>query len=267
VTVFFIEKGKVFYCSRERELGKAALRIIPVIDILNGVAVHAVRGRRKEYQPLKSVLCDCSDPLAAALAFRQSGFSELYVADLDAILGQGDNLKFLREIAEKTGSMLMVDAGVDTFEKARRLLQNRVAKIIIGTETLPNLHFVQDAIRCFGSEKIVVSLDLMNKRVLSKSENAKSMSAPALAAELQKMGVDELVVLDLARVGSGEGIDNVVLKEILKGLKVKALVGGGIRNIEDMKKLKKLGIDGVLLATALHSGKISVEELRNAGLL
>ena len=61
------------------------LKIIPVIDVLGGVVVHAVRGRRKEYQPLKSGLCESTDPVDVAAALKALGFSELYVADLDAI--------------------------------------------------------------------------------------------------------------------------------------------------------------------------------------
>jgi phosphoribosylformimino-5-aminoimidazole carboxamide ribotide isomerase len=88
------------------------LRVIPVIDILNGVAVHAVRGRRSEYQPLKSILCTSADPLDVASAFKAAGFSELYVADLDAIMGGKPNFSVLKQIADTTGLRLMVDAGV-----------------------------------------------------------------------------------------------------------------------------------------------------------
>ncbi len=243
------------------------MRIIPVIDILNGRVVHAVRGKRKEYQPLKSILCNSSDPLAVALAFKVCGFKELYVADLDAILEQGENSAVLREIVEKTSLMLMFDAGVDNLEKAQHLLRNKVSKIIIGTETLQNLRFVQESVERFGSDRVIVSLDLMNGKVLCKSEEAKLMSPLALAHDLEKMGVTEMIVLDLARVGSGEGVDFELLKEIMRRLKTKVLVGGGARDIKDLMELQKIGLAGVLLATALHSGRISLEELRKAGLI
>ncbi len=72
------------------------LKIIPVIDILSGVAVHAVRGKREEYQPLKSVLCASSKPVDVAFAYKARGFKELYIADLDAILGKGKNSSVLK---------------------------------------------------------------------------------------------------------------------------------------------------------------------------
>jgi phosphoribosylformimino-5-aminoimidazole carboxamide ribotide isomerase len=243
------------------------LRIIPVMDILNGIVVHAVKGRREEYQPLKSVLCDSADPFDVASAFRACGFSELYVADLDAIMGRGTNFAVLRRIVENTGLELVVDAGIADLKRAQEVLQRKVSKIIVGTETLLDLTFVSRAIECFGAEKVVVSLDLMNGKVLSRSKSAKSMSALALAREFQGMGVTQMIVLDLARVGSGKGVDFAFLKEMLNSLEIKVLVGGGVRDIEDLIALKNLGVYGVLLATSLHSGRISVEELRRADMI
>jgi len=238
------------------------LKIIPVIDILNGVAVHAVRGRRKEYQPLKSIFCDSADPVAVASAFKTCGFEELYIADLDAIMGKGENFSILERIAEATGLRLMVDAGICDLNQARQLLQRKVSKIIIGTETLPNLDFVKEAIESFGSDKVIVSLDLKEGKVLSASESLQSMSPLEFACKLEGVGVGELIVLDLARVGSGEGVDFALLKEILRSLKIKVLVGGGVRDAADLVKLKELGVQGALIATALHSGKITVNEFR-----
>ena len=88
------------------------MKVIPVMDILNGVVVHAVRGRRSEYQPLRSVLCASAKPLDVALTFKALGFGELYVADLDAITGEHANFSILKQIADTTGLRLMVDAGI-----------------------------------------------------------------------------------------------------------------------------------------------------------
>ena len=88
------------------------------------------------------------------------------------------------------------------------------------------------------------------------------MSALELAGNLQGVGVGELIVLDLARVGSGEGVDFVLLEQLLKKVNMRVLVGGGIRDLADLVKLKELGVHGALVATALHSGKITMNELR-----
>ncbi|MCX8153081.1 MAG: HisA/HisF-related TIM barrel protein [Candidatus Bathyarchaeota archaeon] len=241
------------------------MKVIPVIDILNGRVVHAVRGRREEYQPLKSQLCSSTDPLDVAEVFRRLGFIELYVADLDAILSAKTNLFTLRSIADKTGLNLMVDAGVDNLEKAARLLENNVSKIIFGTETLPSISLVAKAVTLFGKEKVIVSLDLMRNKLLS---HVAALTEPlTLLCNLQDVGVSQVIILDLARVGSGEGVNMGFVKEAIRTFHGEVFVGGGVRGIPDLLKLKNAGVAGVLIATALHSGKISVKELRQEKLL
>lgn len=243
------------------------MKVIPVIDILDGRVVHAVRGRRKEYQPLKSRLCASTDPLDVAAVFRKMGFSELYVADLDAILGGNINLPILSGIADKTGLGLMVDAGVDNLEKAKYLLEHHVSKIIIGTETLPTINLAAEAVNLFGNAKVIVSLDLMNKQLLGHLDSTLLMKPLTLLRRFQEVGVSQVIVLDLSRVGSEEGVNMHFIEEALRTFNGKIFVGGGVRDISDLLTLKSAGVAGVLIATALHSGKISVKELKKAELL
>ena len=243
------------------------MKIIPVLDVLGGVSVHAVRGRRRDYQPLKSVLCASSDPVDVAAALKPVGFSTLYVADLDAITGGHPNLSLFTRIADATGLELMVDAGVTSPEAAKKVLNSQVSKVIIGTETLTSADFVGEAVDYFGSEKIVVSLDLMGDRVLSCFELGRLAEPVAFLRELEGQGVSQVIVLDLQKVGSGEGVNTHFLKDVLKNIQINVLVGGGVRDIKDLLELKELGVFGVLVATALHSGEISPENLKQAGLL
>ena len=90
------------------------MRIIPVLDLKGGVAVHAVRGRREDYTPVRSVLAGSADPVALARAFSTAlGCRECYVADLDAIAGRGDHEITIRTIAE-LGLVVWLDAGTTT---------------------------------------------------------------------------------------------------------------------------------------------------------
>ena len=88
-----------------------------------------------------------------------------------------------------------------------------------------------------------------------------------LLREFKEMGVSGVIVLDLTRVGSGEGVNVDFLKKVLEAMSIDVYVGGGVRDINDLVELKELGVSGVLVATALHSGKISIEELKQADLL
>ena len=69
------------------------MKIIPVLDVLNGIAVHGIQGKRKNYQPLNSLLCASVDPLKIAINFESLGFDNLYLADLDAIMGKSVNFE------------------------------------------------------------------------------------------------------------------------------------------------------------------------------
>jgi phosphoribosylformimino-5-aminoimidazole carboxamide ribotide isomerase len=243
------------------------LKIIPVIDVLGGIAVHAVRGRRKEYQLLKSILCASADPVDVAVSLEALGFDKLYVADLDAITGGQPAFSLFKRIADKTGLDLMVDAGITGLKKAEEVLKSRVSKVIIGTETLASTSFVAEAVESFGSEKIIVSLDLMGDRILSSFELGRLAEPMTFLRELEKQGVSQVIVLDLAKVGSSEGVNTAFLREVLANIKAKVLVGGGVRDVKDLVELQELGVFGVLVATALHVGKIVPEYLKQAGLL
>lgn len=242
------------------------MKVIPVIDILNGIVVHAVRGRRSEYQPLKSVLCASASPLDVALAFKAFGFSELYIADLNAIMDGHPNFPILKQLVDKTGLDLMVDAGVSDLERAEKLLKSHVSRVIIGTETLPSVSFVKEAVKSLGKEQIIVSLDLKGEKVLTKFELSQ-LSPLDLLLAFQGMGLEQIIILDLTRVGSGDGVNIPLLREILKIRRMKVSVGGGVRSVADLLELKNMGVFGVLIATALHSGKITLAQLKQAGLL
>jgi phosphoribosylformimino-5-aminoimidazole carboxamide ribotide isomerase len=243
------------------------LKIIPVIDIRKGIAVHAVRGRREKYQPLESVLLGSADPIDVAVRLRELGFRDCYVADLDAIIGGNPNFSLIKRLADKTDLELMVDAGVNSLAVAKKLFDCGVSEVVIGTETLSDIKFVGKAVAAFGGEKIIISLDLVGKHVLSKVELGSLVDPVTLLRKFRKMGVSQIIVLDLTRVGSREGVNTALLFKMLRGIEANFFVGGGVRDVGDLQKLRELGISGVLIATALHSGKISLVELKQAGLM
>jgi len=243
------------------------MKIIPVIDVLNAVAVHGIRGERERYQPLKSTLCRSADPLDIALTFESLGFSSLYLADLDAILGKSANFNIYRQIMTQTRLDLMVDAGIADITKAKKVLATEVSKIVIGSETLNSLDFLGQAVKAFGEDKVVVSIDLKKGKVLSVSEAIASMDAVSFAQKLRKIGVNQIIFLDLDRVGTEHGINLAILRSVLEKTGVEVLVGGGIRSIQELEELRKLGVSGALVATILHNGKLEVDELKSAGFL
>ncbi|MCP8314252.1 MAG: HisA/HisF family protein, partial [archaeon] len=229
------------------------MRIIPVIDIMGGVAVHAKGGQRYDYKPIKSQLCETSNPIDLALALRTKfGFRELYIADLDSIMGRGDNMDMLRRIYEYSSMKIMVDSGIDDVKKARELLHVGVEKVVVGTETLTGFEVLKKILNFSGHERIIVSIDMKNGEILSKCKEIVRLSPEALVKRLKSMGIKELILLDLSRIGSESGVNIELIRRVLSSVDIPIITGGGIRNIDDVLLLRDLGISGVLISTALH---------------
>ncbi len=166
------------------------MKIVPVIDILDGVTVHAVRGKRKDYKPLKSVLCKSADPLDVATAFQKLGFKEVYVADLNAITGSCDNFSVLERIAQSTGLQLMVDAGVNDIKKAKELIQSSASKVIIGTETLTSIGFVDEAIQALGTQRVILSLDMKSRTSSQQTRPARILRPDCCSGRVPENGAN-----------------------------------------------------------------------------
>jgi phosphoribosylformimino-5-aminoimidazole carboxamide ribotide isomerase len=225
------------------------VRVVPVIDLKVGAAVHAVRGERERYRPV-------GDPLSLARRFRDAlGLDELYVADLDAITGGGGNDGVIRALARE--ARVMVDAGVSEPERARALLDLGVHRVVVGTETLADADELDRLL-----PEAVLSVDLRHGRTLSPDPRLAGLPALDAMARLHRAALREAIVLDLARVGSGTGPDVKLIAEIHAAFPdLELLAGGGVRDVQDLRALGDAGAAGALVATALHDGVIGPREL------
>jgi phosphoribosylformimino-5-aminoimidazole carboxamide ribotide isomerase len=240
----------------------AGMRVVGVIDLKDGTAVHAVRGERERYRPVHSAIAaDDGDPLALARAFRSElGLDELYVADLDAIGGGSGHAALLAALARE--ARVMVDAGVSEPAAARALLELGAHRVIVGTETLPRAAALERLLAEVPDGALILSVDLRDGRALSPDPRLAGLPALDAVARLHRPGLREAIVLDLARVGSGAGPDVALIAEIHAALPdLELLAGGGVRDVDDLRALDAAGAAGALVATALHSGIIGPREL------
>lgn len=237
------------------------MRVIPVLDVKGGLAVHAVEGRRSEYRPVVSVLYKSPDPIGLAGSFRQLGLDELYIADLDSIERVGDNLWIISEVKHRFKTRLLVDAGIDAPNVAIRLVDMGVDEVVVGTETLQALAKLRGVVEAIGSDHVVASLDLMMERVVARDPELTSLSPLEAAEALMSQGVGGLIVIELDRVGSLRGPNLELLSRIRERVGLPLLVGGGVRGLNDLLALQDVGVDGALVATALHKGSLRAEDL------
>ncbi len=236
------------------------MRLIPVIDLLNNQAVHAVKGERKHYKPVVSVLCNSSDPLEIAAEFRDKlGLNEIYVADLDAIQNS-DRTKhrnLIEHLSYREGFRILLDAGISDAGEARNLLDTGIYRVIIGAETLKSLDALDEIPSGLDPDRLIFSLDCRNGEILSKCSDLASLSPMKALERLYSSGWREIILLDLARVGSGRGIDSsLIIEAQARFPELTLLAGGGITGPEELSRLQSLGVAGVLVATALHNGTI-----------
>lgn len=229
------------------------MQLIPVLDILNGVVVRGMAGRRDEYRPIQSCLTDSVEALDVARAIRSAyGMDSFYVADLDAILSGRPNEGVYRDLIAD-GMTLSVDAGVATGSQVRALLQLGVAQAIVGLESCPSPTALHDIVAEVPRERIVFSVDL--KEGIPLASPAWMSDPEEIAAQVIRCGVTRLIVLDLAGVGTGEGVPTISLCRRLRatyGSAIEITTGGGVRGSEDLELLEQAGVDGVLVASILH---------------
>jgi phosphoribosylformimino-5-aminoimidazole carboxamide ribotide isomerase len=241
------------------------MRVIPVIDLKAGQAVHAIAGERAHYRPVQSSLHAGSCPLSLALAYQGAlGLAEIYLADLDAIAGAPPSLALYEALAV-SGIALWVDAGVRDRRTLEPLLHSRAATIVAGLETLLGQSALVEAIEAAGPDRLAFSLDLRDGQpVLAQEAAWGTNDAFAIAETAIRAGVMRIVLLDLARVGmgAGTGTHDLVLRLVAAFPQLELTVGGGIAGPDELAALERAGASAALVGSALHDGRIKADHCR-----
>ena len=220
--------------------------IIPVIDLKEGIAVSGKSGMRRNYKPLKTVFHDSPDPLPIVRALKDAGYNKIYVADLDAIEGNGSNIQLVRDI--NAIIPVMLDSGVKNAKDVKKLLFD-VDKVIIATETLESFEDLDIIFSTFPTNKLVISVDFKDGNIVGRHV---TLDLPDMIKKLGQINPLEVIVLDISRVGTKNGIDLELVKNFI-GLETELILGGGVTN-EDIIELKEMGIKNFLVGTVLHAG-------------
>jgi phosphoribosylformimino-5-aminoimidazole carboxamide ribotide isomerase len=244
------------------------MHVLPVLDLMQGVVVRGVAGQRESYRPVQSQIAAAADPLSVARAFREHfGLTTLYVADLDGILSGRPNLETYRQLVAD-GFVLWVDAGIRSVQSAENILQAGAQSVIAGLESISALQQLQDLVTQLGSHKLIFSIDLKHGIPLRSSAEWEGLSPQQIGLLAIETGVRRLIVLDLAQVGIGQGLSTLPLcAEIrsksnqLPDHRLQIITGGGVRNADDLRLVSQAGIDGVLIASSLHSGILTRADL------
>lgn len=242
------------------------MRVIGVLDLAGGRAVHARGGDRTRYAPVTvpGTGTPGDAPELARWYAGPLGLGELYAADLDALAGGAPQRDLVRRLAA-IGVPLLVDAAVGSPADAERALGDGAARVIVALESLPSFGALGSIVRAVGAGRACFGLDLRGGVPIVRR------AAPPVGTPLEAMaragdeGVRTAVVIDVARVGGGGGSGVALLRAIRERWpELEIIAGGGVRDAGDLASLAAAGVDGALVATALLEGRMGRAEIAAA---
>ncbi|MBK89756.1 MAG: 1-(5-phosphoribosyl)-5-[(5-phosphoribosylamino)methylideneamino]imidazole-4-carboxamide isomerase [Chloroflexi bacterium] len=234
------------------------MKIFPAIDIRNGKCVRLIKG---DYD--NEVVFN-EDPYKVAKNFEDIGSKYVHIIDLD---GAKDGISTVKDnitkIINNTNLKIQVGGGIRTFEKAESFLNLGVSKIIFGTAALENKSDVLEAIKKYNSQ-IIVSIDALNGKVKTKGwlQDA-GIDVKDLVIELQDNGCKNFIYTDIEKDGTLTHPNFKYISDLRKICESELYIAGGISDINDISKLKNLGIDGAILGMSIYTGKIDLNKLLN----
>ncbi len=214
------------------------------MDVMNGRVVAGSAGRREEYREISfsSRVVSSSIPVEVVKELRPRN---VYIADLDRIEGRGDNFQEIFEVC-RMAEKAIVDAGFRSLNE----LRDFPFIPVLGTETFD--------VRMLRDGDYVVSVDI-KERLLDRSGAFGSHTE--LLEYLNSFKLHAVLVLPIHSVGTMR-FDFTAVEDALRICDHRILTGGGLKDLNDLKRVKEMGVDGVIISTAIHSGRIGLEVLR-----
>jgi phosphoribosylformimino-5-aminoimidazole carboxamide ribotide isomerase len=230
------------------------MHLVPVIDLKGGVAVHARGGRRESYAPVRSALCASADPVDVLAAYGGlHGFSDVYIADLDAIGGAPpDDTTLARIKRAHPGVSLWVDNGRAEAGPCRDWLRRGLGALVLGSESQAGAGTLEGLLQTGFGDDMVLSLDFRGDDFLG----------PKALLDRTDLWPRRVIVMTLHKVGSGAGPALDRLTEVRRRApEARVYAAGGVRGVDDLLELHRHGVSGALIATALHDGRLGRSEI------
>lgn len=231
------------------------MRLYPAIDIIGGQCVRLTQGDYTQ----KTTFSE--DPLAVALRWQEEGGEFLHLVDLDgAKEGTMPNLETVCKIAESLSIPVEIGGGIRDMRAVRAYLERGVRRVILGTAAIEHPDFVKEAVAAWG-DRIVVGIDAKDGMVAVKGwQEVSSVSALQLAKEMERIGVSTLIYTDIATDGMLQGPNLSAMREMADAVSMDVVASGGVASVDDIRRLKTTGVEGVIVGKALYIGAVNLQE-------
>lgn len=231
------------------------LELLPAVDVKGGQAVRLVQGELGSESNYGS-------PLEAALDFQRAGAEWIHLVDLDAAFGIGSNAELLAEVVGKLDIDVELSGGIRDDESLRRALATGCRRVNLGTAALENPDWTAKVIAEFG-DRIAVGLDVRGRTLAARGWTKEGGDIFETLERLDRDGCARYVVTDVTKDGTLKGPNIDLLRSVCDVTKAPVVASGGISSLADIEALKSLveiGVEGAIMGKALYAGAFTLEE-------
>lgn len=227
--------------------------ILPAIDLKGG---QCVRLRKGDYGTAHKV---AEDAVGTAKEFLSAGARLIHMVDLDgAKSGSRANYDVVRRVIDQTSAAVELGGGIRSMEDLRFVLGLGVSRAVIGSAAVRNPHFVKEAVSIFG-ERIAVGIDARGGTVRTDGwMNDTGEDYIAFARKMAGYGVKTIIYTDIEKDGMLEGPNFTQLEALRQAVSCVIVASGGVSTLEDVRRLKVLGIDEAIAGKAVYTGALDL---------
>jgi phosphoribosylformimino-5-aminoimidazole carboxamide ribotide isomerase len=235
------------------------MKIFPAIDIKDKKCVRLVKGNFDN-----KIVYEMS-PVEQAGKFKDHGFKNLHVVDLDgALTGETVNLDIIQEIISKFDLKIEIGGGIRDFESIQKYTDVGVEKVILGSAAIKDKIFLKKACEKFPN-KIALGLDAKDGylSVSGWKENSNKLTLDYLK-EVNEYGASRLIYTDINRDGMKQSPNFEETIKVADTSNCPVIISGGVSSLDDIKKAKQLNnsnIEGIIVGKAIYDGDIKLDEL------
>jgi len=223
---------------------------------MDGKVVRLFKGDPKK----QTVYSD--KPLEIAKKWEDAGADMIHLVDLDATLGKGSNLEIIESIANEISIPIQVGGGLRDESKIVQVL-GFASRIVIGTIAFKDKEILQKILSKFGKERIVISVDHIDGIIVVEGwQKNTGINLVKGINDFVEMGFSEFLLTNVSRDGTLQGPDLEFLKTACAIKNTNIIASGGISNTDDIKRIKEIKADGIILGKALYENLISIEEAK-----
>ena len=234
------------------------MHFYPAIDIKNGQFIRLKKGQ------LDKLTVYGDDPVTQAKKFSEAGAKWIHIVDIDgAFKGESKNMDVILSIKNNVKSKVQVGGGIRKLKTIQKLLDHNIDRIVLGTIALKDPHFVRKVCEKFPG-RIAIGLDTKNEFVATEGwEKESKINFEDFLKLYENTKVSSIIFTDIEKDGLMEGANFAQLKKLLSITKLNIIASGGVADLKDLTKLKKIknkNLIGVISGKAIYEKKFSVKE-------